>query len=412
MVLMNLTITITKQIEMKRILIAVICLLPILAWAQPEGHFTSLMSPRKTMPSFGAKNDYQWKMTSFYTDDYYQICSFSYDANHRLLAMSDSIYGEYQVIDSMSYDAAGNLVRLSGWQKLNGVWQNVYYIDYTYNAAGLITSRSNYNNFDGDWVLGGIYSYTYNNRNQLVLTTLNFGGLLYQKTEYQYSGDDCVQELWYSYDFDSGALLPSEKYVTSYADGRKVLRLDSISDDGTYWQYNGKFTYQYDSRGNCTEYHHYDGTDYEVERSLYTYDYGKPLSSTLIPWNPELDRPRMYDNVDACVREAWYSLDVDHVLQYVCDYVYEYNDINTGVQNHVDQEVSLYPNPASGSVVLDGLQDGKADVQIYDLSGRLLSVCHAEGPSMMLDVASLAPGCYMVRVAQGDWVKVVKVVVE
>jgi hypothetical protein len=209
-----------------------------------------------------------------------------------------------------------------------------------------------------------------------------------------------------------GALLPTEKLVTSYADGHKMLVLDSVSDDGTYWQYNGKSTYLYDNSGNCTEYHHYDGTNNEVERSLYTYASAMPLSSTVIPWNPEMDRPRMYDNVDACVREAWYSVDVDHVLQYVCDYVYDYNDIATGVQTSDFPMVSLYPNPASDRIVLDGLQDGEAEVQIYDLSGRLLSVCHAEGPSMMLDVASLTPGCYMVRVKQGSGVKVVKMVVE
>ena len=364
------------------------------------------------MPLHGPKNGCQWEMSRFYTDDYYQICNFSYNADHRLLAMSDSIRGEYQVIDSMSYDASGNLVRLSGWQKLGGVWQNVYYIDYTYNAAGLITSRSNYNNFGGSWELGGIYNYTYNAQNQLVLTTLNMGGLLYQKTEYQYSGDDCVQELWYSYNFDMGALLPTEKLVTSYADGHKMLVLDSVSDDGTYWQYNGKSTYLYDNSGNCTEYHHYDGTNNEVERSLYTYASAMPLSSTVIPWNPEIDRPRMYDNVDACVREAWYSLDVDHVLQYVCDYVYEYNDITTGVQAAESQSVSLYPNPASDRIVLDGLADGEAEVRIHDLSGRLVLTRHAAGPTAVLDVSSLAPGCYVVRVEQGVGVKVVKVVVE
>ena len=398
---------------MKKITFVVLSvLMSLCAWAQTAGHFASPVSSRQAMPSSGAKNDYQWKMISFYTDDYYQICNFSYDADHRLLAMSDSIRGEYQVIDSMSYDAAGNLVRLSGWQKLGGVWQNVYYIDYTYNAAGLITSRSNYNNFGGNWELGGIYHYTYNAQNQLVLTTLDFAGMLYQKTEYQYVGNDCVEELWYSYSFDSGTLFPSEKYVTSYVDGRKVLRLDSVSDDGFYWQYNGKSTYQYDNRGNCTEYHQYDHTDYEVERSVYTYDYGKPLSNTVIPWNPEMDRPRMYDNVDACVREAWFSVDVDHVLQYVCDYIYDYNDITTGVQNRVDQEVSLYPNPASGRIVLDGLADGEAEVRIHDLSGRLVLTRRACGPTTALDVTTLAPGCYVVSVVQRDDVKVVKMVVE
>ncbi len=397
---------------MKKIILFAASLMSLFAWAQPAGHFSSPMALRQATPFSDAKNDYQWKMSNFHTDDYYQICNFSYNADHRLLAMSDSIRGEYQVIDSMSYDAAGNLVRLSGWQKLGGVWQNVYYIDYTYNAAGLITSRSNYNNFGGNWELGGIYHYTYNDQNQLVLTTLDFAGMLYQKTEYQYVGNDCVEELWYSYSFDSGTLFPSEKYVTSYVDGHKVLVLDSVSDDGTNWQYNGKFTYLYDNSGNCTEYHHYDGTNNEVERSLYTYVPAMPLSSTLIPWNPEMDRPRMYDNVDACVREAWYSLDVDHVLQYVCDYVYDYNDITTGVQNRVDQEVSLYPNPASGRIVLDGLQDGEAEVRIHDLSGRLVLTRRASGPTTALDITALAPSCYVVHVVQGEEVKVVKVVVE
>ena len=69
-------------------------LMSLLAWAQPEGHFASPMALRQATPFSDAKNDYQWKMSNFHTDDYYQICNFSYNADHRLLAMSDSIYGE------------------------------------------------------------------------------------------------------------------------------------------------------------------------------------------------------------------------------------------------------------------------------------------------------------------------------
>lgn len=380
--------------------------------AQPAGHVASQFSPRKAMSHPGAKADCQWKMSRFYTDDYYQIFEFSYDAEQHLVAMSDSISEEYSVIDSMTYDAAGNMVRLSGWQLLSGEWKNVYYIDYTYNDAGLITSRTNYNNFGDNWELGGVYSYTYNAQNQLVLTVLDFGGMLYQKTEYQYDGEDCVEELWYSYSFDADALLPTEKYVTSYENGRKVLVLDSVSDDGTYWMYNGRYTYLYDNSGNCVEYHHYDDMDREVERSHYSYDHTMPLSSTLIPWNPEIDRPRTYDNVDACVREAWYSLDADHVLQYVCDYIYEYNDVVTAIQNAKYQKVSVYPNPASGRVMLVGLQDGAAEVQVYDLSGQLLSVRIVSGPTTEVDLSAFAPGCYLLKIMQGTTVQVVKLVME
>jgi hypothetical protein len=58
------------------------------------------------------------------------------------------------------------------------------------------------------------------------------------------------------------------------------------------------------------------------------------------------------------------------------------------------------------------LEEDDTEVGIYDLSGRLLSTCRATGPSMLLDVTALVPGCYVVSVAQGDGVKVVKVVVE
>lgn len=396
---------------MKKLLLLSVSMISLCILAQPVGHFAPQMSPHKAKPFHGVRNDYQWKMSSFYTDDYYQVCTFSYDADNRLLAMSDAIAGEYDVIDSMTYDANGNLIRLSGWQLLGGVRQNVYYIDYTYNEAGLITSRSNYNNFGGTWELGGIYSYTYNSQNQLVLTTLNMAGMLYQKTEYQYDGNDCVQELWYSYDYETGTLIPSEKFVTSYTDGRKVMVRDSVSDDGTHWDYYGKFTYLYDNSGNCTEYHHYDNTNYEVERSVYTYNNAMPLSSTLIPWNPELDRPKTYDNVDACVREAWYSLDVDHVLQYVCDYIYDYDEVQTVVQNPVAEKVTMCPNPASGSVMLDGLSEGGTEVQIFDISGRLITSCSVTGTSQLIDVSGFASGCYVFRLTQGTSVQNIKLMV-
>ena len=396
---------------MKKLLFFVVSMVSLSVLAQPAGHFASQMSSHKTMPFHGAKNVYQWKMSSFYTDDYYQVCTFTYNADNRLLTMSDAIDGEYDVIDSMTYDAAGNLVRLSGWQLLNGVRQNVYYVDYTYNDAGLITSRSNYNNFDGVWELGGIYNYTYNSQNQLVLTTLNLGGMVYQKTEYQYDENNCVQELWYSYDFDSGTLIPSEKYVTSYVDGRKVLVQDSVSDDGFYWMYYGKSTFLYDNNGNCLEYHHYDEDNNEVERSVYTYDNTMPLGNVLMPWNPEMNRPKTYDNVNACVREAWYSLDVDHVLQYVCDYIYDYEDVQTAVRNPMAGKVTLYPNPALGYVVLDGLSEKETEIQIFDISGRLLSTRNVTGSSSVLDVSDLASGCYVVRLLQGTSVQNIKLMV-
>ena len=376
--------------------------------AQPQGHFNKHHNATSN-PS--PKDNYSWKMTSFQTDDNYQLCQFSYDINHRLIAYTDTVRGEYYVVDSMTYDDNGNMVRLSGWQRLNGTLQNVYYIDYTYNEAGLIASRSNYNNFNGVWELGGVYNYSYDENGKIVLTTLTMGNMVYQKIEYAYDGDKCLSELWYSYSFDAGGLLPSEKYVNTYSNGHLTLQYDSVSDDGVHWSNNGRYTYVYDNMGNCLEHHHYDKYGSEVERNVYTYNNDMPLSSTLLPWNPEINRPKVYDNVSVCTREAWYSLDIDHNLQYICDYIYNYSDINATVLTAESERIVLYPNPISNYTVLSGLSDGPAQMEIYDIAGRFVASYSIMGPTATVDISGFVSGCYVVRIKQDNLTKSMKMVV-
>ena len=48
----------------------------------------------------------------------------------------------------------------------------------------------------------------------------------------------------------------------------------------------------------------------------------------------------------------------------------------------------------------------------YNNRNQLVLTCRASGPTTVLDITALAPGCYVVKVVQGEEVKVVKVVVE
>lgn len=300
-----------------------------------------------------AKNNYTQKLVGYRTSDYYEFQHYSYDADHKLIAVKDSVRNEYSVIDSLAYNDQGQMIKLSGWQLMSNGWKNVYYIDYTYDAAGNIASRTNYNMFDGEWNLGGVYEYTYNQNNQITLTTLTMTGRVFQKIEYTYVDGLMTQELWYN--FDGMGLSPSEKICSSYENGLKTLELDSTAASNGGWEYYGRRTYAYDEYGNCVEYHYYDQTRGEAERSIYSYDYDMPLSQTLMPWDPEMIRPVTYNNAHAYYSEAWYTVDVEHVLQYVCDYVYEYADINLGINDLTSENFSVYPNPASDVVVVEGL---------------------------------------------------------
>ena len=109
---------------------------------------------------WAAKNNYQYMLTNFCTNDMYQFCDYSYNGQNQLIAVKDSVGGDYSLIDSLFYNGRGQMIRMSGWQLLNGRWENVYYIDYTYDQAGNIASRTNYNNF-GSWVKKSGLPYTH-----------------------------------------------------------------------------------------------------------------------------------------------------------------------------------------------------------------------------------------------------------
>jgi len=361
---------------------------------------------------FGAKTDYQYRMSGFTTDDGYEFCTYAYDGRGRLVAVHDSVPGDFSLIDSMFYDEQNHMTRLSGWQWLDNSWRNVYYIDYTYDEAGNIASRTNYNNFGGSWELGGVYDYTYNADNQIVLTILTMGGTQFQKVEYTYAEGRLMQELWYSYSFETSSLTPSEKVNYVYAGGRLTFKHDSISDDGRTFTYLSRYEYFYDDYGNCEEYAHYDQTGLIAERSLYTYNYNMPLSEVQIPWNPEILRPLTFDNVHAYESEAWYSVDVEHVLHYVCDYNYTYEPAVNGVEALDEVRMSASPNPAKNFVNIDGLGAGAAKVRVFDAMGRMVMDGVLPQGNNRIDVSDLSHGCYVVRVQQAGGNSAFKLVVE
>ena len=184
--------------------------------AQPAGHLSQGDHHTDRVERLVAKNGYTHRLASYRTSDNYQFCTFFYDGSGRLVAIKDTMRNEYSVIDSLSYNDLGQMVRMSGWQLFANAWENVYYIDYAYDEAGNRVSRTNYNNFGGVWELGGVYSYSYDEYGRIVYSELTMAGVVYQRVVYTYSGTDGnrVEELWYGY--NGSGVFPLEKIVKEY----------------------------------------------------------------------------------------------------------------------------------------------------------------------------------------------------
>ena len=55
------------------------------------------------MEQVSAKQNYRYRLKSFYRQDGLQFTNYSYNGNQQLVAVKDSLVGEYTVIDSLTY---------------------------------------------------------------------------------------------------------------------------------------------------------------------------------------------------------------------------------------------------------------------------------------------------------------------
>ena len=94
---------------------------------------------------------------------------------------------------------------------------------------------------------------------------------------------------------------------------------------------------------------------------------------------------------------AWNDCGVDSSVQYILPDPASVRDID------ISSLVSVYPNPANDVVQIDINADGEFVIELYDLTGRLVSTDYAIQRSR-LSTVTLSPGAYSIRITQGNQV--------
>lgn len=344
-------------------------------------------------------------MSSQYADDFQQVF-FSYDNQGRLVAVTDEVFNDYKVTDSLYYNAQGQLIKLSGFQYFldTHVEKNVYYIDYTYDNAGNLATRTNYNLFGGAWNLGGTYYYTYNSDHQITLSRLEMLNITYQKVSYSYVDGKLKREVWSQY--NGAGCEPNEVYNYNYTDGLLTLVLDSVVDDNGSWAYNGRDEYSYDEDGNVLQYSAFNAWNRETERRVYEYS-NLELENVLVPWTPEQDRPFFYTNKHAYISEEYWTIDTENRIQHFCDFYYTYTPMGqVGIENADAPIVAVFPNPTTDNVRIQGI-DKPVSMTIVDMSGRLVMAGRLAGEAT-ISLSSFANGIYVLTLSDGRQAKIVK----
>jgi len=100
----------------------------------------------------------------------------------------------------------------------------------------------------------------------------------------------------------------------------------------------------------------------------------------------------------------------DGTLDIYLDNIYFYTGVPLSLDNNNILNVNLYPNPAKGVVNFSSASNAALDVSVYDMLGK--QVLRAEAVQSQLNISSLNPGMYFVKMTQGSNSSTKKLVVK
>lgn len=359
-----------------------------------------------------AQNNFTYRIDNWHSSDDLEVVNYFYDSQNNCVKIEDldNAPGGIWSYDSICLDENGDMVRLDTYQWMNSThsWQLVCYCEYTYDNEHHLLTRTNYNNFGGSFELGGVYHFEYDDQGRLATRWLNFANTRYDEMLYTYDAQGRLEQTLYKVcDYPSPTLLDYERCDYTYgSDGHLSLIVVNNASSSGSWSPVTRKNYSYTSDGNLHEYYATTPSGATVmERRVYEYC-DLPLSQTQIHHDFEREKPLTYENTNLYHTMHLYMADQQDVLQYVCDYIYEYTDNNgnrvTGNPlSSIDQaqslNLSLYPNPATTSITVEGLE-GDRTLYLYSLDGRLSFMQRLAGHNATIDVSSLARGTYVVRI--------------
>ncbi len=131
-----------------------------------------------------------------------------------------------------------------------------------------------------------------------------------------------------------------------------------------------------------------------------------------MPWTPEMTRPETYTNKNTYRLEEYWALDANFTLQYVCDYEYNYVDIDAvGLADVKESPLNITPNPTNDVIVLSGLKEGVHQMEVIDMAGRVMMQENITN-NATINLSDLQKGCYLVKVMNNNSVYTAKVIVE
>ena len=345
--------------------------------------------------------DEQDRMTTFIDYDEERKDECIYNAQGLVEEIYRSRYqddGTWELFEKqvLTYDTDSHLVLSLIYDYGDGNWVESAKQTWDYEG-GLLLAYTYYHHIAGEWMPSSKTEYVYNTDGLCIEETesqLTGQGVWHPDSRIVYQYDDqqrCIEKAEYIAWYDD-SWAGQKKYNYEYDESSNLLTeihyaYQPVTQD---WTYQTKIEYQYDADNNCTDYYayyiYYEGDDWNLEET-YHLTYGsetvEEISGLALFWELfEFEIP-IHSKVNQFV------MDEDGYLNGI-DFHYS---STVGVAEQNDNSLTLWPNPASETVHVDGID--VAEVQIYNALGQLVKTVRN---SNEVNVADLPKGVYFLTI--------------
>ena len=354
----------------------------------------------------------------------------------------DSLYGDFQK-SVFEYDERFNCVKIDHYW-FEDSWVLDFTEEYGYDEQNRIIMRMETSDgyamksefiYDGEWITeeyesaldGGVwyavnkYTYEYDSDGRMVLSegfafeedwvpeskmTWEYVDGLLLNDIYYYHGDNSWNPLTRNDYFYTAEGLCQEQLQSHWEDawtenwkieyeydevGNRHTETTSTHQGFDDWIYTYMTEYYYDDNGNCyatADYYNDDLREWALESTMtYHYDLSVLVETTAgiwMVWDDELPIHNKILNWQLRANDDEYTT------------IFYYSEC-VGLKEKPITALHVWPNPASETVHIDGLE--AAEVQVYNALGQMVKTLCGTNE---ISVAELPQGVYLVRIADAE----------
>jgi hypothetical protein len=314
--------------------------------------------------------------------------------------------GNWQVTSGYRYDRTyndqGHEIEFKGSNFSNGVWEDSYKFVYIYDDKGNKIEYSYFNWKDGVWDKRAEYNFTYHDS---ISSPTSYTGLMYDnnlevaryKNDYIFDEKDRTSGyIFYNFIYtDSSWAITSRANYVYDENGGYVNTSERFTD--SVWVLSHRSSIYINSHKNFTgiKSESYIDQQWKItyeSQYLYTYNDNNDIVEQIY---------RDWDYQNKVVKNA--SKDVYSDFQYFT--------VAGAADKITKLKVSAFPNPTTGLLTIQGETTENTELQINDLTGRLVvSKELSFGNSHQLDLSTVPAGIYILNIKSSKGVYSSKIV--